>query len=222
MTESLDKKGNRQHGRYYHVSLTALLFGILLIHPLFAGSGVAELVLSSLFTLMALSVGVSIWTQRKLRVVLAVMTIPWLGLTWLDDFVALGPVWEISRHCLLTMFMLFVVVILMTNIMKVQVATKDTMAQAASAYLMLGMAWTGLYSMVMRVDPTAFNVPAELAGQWHWMIYFSFTTLTTLGYGDITPLSPLARSLVLVEAVIGPLYLAILVARLVALYQRKN
>ena len=54
---------------------------------------------------------------------------------------------------------------------------------------------------------------------WDQLLYFSFTTLTTLGYGDIAPLSPIARIWTVFEAIFGTLFLAILIARLVGLYK---
>jgi voltage-gated potassium channel len=84
-------------------------------------------------------------------------------------------------------------------------------------YLLLGIIWATLYMMLAALRQGAFNgLPA---GSWHEtlpsLLYFSFVTLTTVGYGDITPISPLAHFLALMEAVIGQFYLAVLVASLV-------
>ena len=81
------------------------------------------------------------------------------------------------------------------------------------------MTWALTYIVIDILDPTAFEqlaVSAWAGGTDY--VYFSFVTLTTLGYGDITPLTPVAQTLAWLEAVVGQLYLAILVARLVGLH----
>ena len=93
--------------------------------------------------------------------------------------------------------------------------TRRRIEGAVAAYLLLGLAWAGAYEWVALRDPAAFSGAVGTAGD-PW-IYYSLVTLTTMGYGDITPVSPVARSLATSEAFTGQLYLAILISRLVAL-----
>jgi Ion channel len=86
-----------------------------------------------------------------------------------------------------------------------------------AAYLLLGVAWAHAYSLVSLLRPGAFSGAAAAGDGPRAFLYFSFVTLTTVGYGDVLPVHPAARSLAMLEAVIGPLYLAILLARLVSL-----
>ena len=87
-------------------------------------------------------------------------------------------------------------------------------------YLLLGLAWAGLYELIRGIWPDAFRfseVPhsrPELAAA---LAHYSFVTLTTMGYGDITPLHPAARSAAILEALTGQLFPAILIGRLVAM-----
>jgi len=103
---------------------------------------------------------------------------------------------------------------------------QERIEAAVATYLLLGFVWAQAYSLVELAHPEAFRFPEENAhgdtpvlvrASEHRFLYFSFVTLTTLGYGDITPVRPLARSLAALEAVTGQLFLAITVARLVAL-----
>jgi hypothetical protein len=90
---------------------------------------------------------------------------------------------------------------------------------AIAVYLLLASAWSLAYQLVALSNPAAFVYPAA-ADPHHLhtrLLYFSVATLTTVGYGDITPLSPTARSLAALEALVGQLFPAILLARLVAL-----
>jgi hypothetical protein len=90
---------------------------------------------------------------------------------------------------------------------------------AISIYLLLGVMWALVYVGILEMDPNAFN-GAE-AGPWLEIIpdfiYFSFVSLTTLGYGDISPVTPISRFVVYLEAITGQLYLAIMIAGLVGI-----
>ena len=92
---------------------------------------------------------------------------------------------------------------------------------AICVYLMLGVIWALMYSLLEAAVPGSFGgiVERSITGAWDpdW-VYFSFVTLTTLGYGDILPLTISARSLAYFEAIVGQFYLAILVAGLVGAY----
>lgn len=88
---------------------------------------------------------------------------------------------------------------------------------AVAAYLLLGLAWAFAYELVAALVPGAFASAQPVAEHSRVWIYYSFVTLTTVGYGDVTPLHPAARSLAMMEALTGQLYPAILLARLVTL-----
>jgi voltage-gated potassium channel len=88
---------------------------------------------------------------------------------------------------------------------------------AICIYLLLGLIWAILYVFIAEIIPGAFNgiAQAPWIENFATAIYFSFVTITTLGYGDISPAMPLARFLVFMEAIIGVFYMAILVASLI-------
>ena len=88
---------------------------------------------------------------------------------------------------------------------------------AVCIYLLLGMIWTLLYLFVAQAMPSAFNGLEQIVWYQNFgdTAYFSFVTLTTLGYGDISPVIPLAKFLVYMEAIVGVFYIAILVASLI-------
>jgi hypothetical protein len=88
---------------------------------------------------------------------------------------------------------------------------------AIAAYLLFGAGYAHAYHMVAVLQPHAFNIEAGLMSNISDWVYYSFVTLTTVGYGDITPVTPTARILSVGEALTGQLYLAVLVARLVAM-----
>jgi hypothetical protein len=88
---------------------------------------------------------------------------------------------------------------------------------AVAAYLLLGLAWALAYELVSLLAAGAFSGSGLGTAERPDFLYFSFVTLTTVGYGDVTPVHPVARSLAVAEALTGQLYPAILLARLVSL-----
>ncbi len=97
----------------------------------------------------------------------------------------------------------------------------EVLCASISAYLMLGLMWTVAYWLVDQITPGAFAFNTNGGRQsmnGFNAFYFSFVTLSTVGYGDITPVSKAARMLAAMEAMTGLLYVAVLIARLVALY----
>jgi hypothetical protein len=89
---------------------------------------------------------------------------------------------------------------------------------AVAVLLLLGLVWAHAYQILYAVQPAAFHGEMGNAPGLQTWIYYSFSTLTTSGYGDITPFDPIARSLSNSEAIVGQLYLTIMLARLVSLH----
>ena len=98
--------------------------------------------------------------------------------------------------------------------------TGDKIAGSISAYVLMGIIWSAIYSLFFHLQPGSFIIPEHLQSEGIiglWSIYFSFTTLTTLGYGDITPQLHAVQSYAVIEAACGQIFLTVIVARLVAL-----
>lgn len=91
---------------------------------------------------------------------------------------------------------------------------------AVAAYLLLGLVWAAAYAFVAALHPGAFASAVPMS-QDRSFIYFSFVTLTTVGFGDVTPVHSTARSLVVLEALTGQLYPAVLLARIVTLHTQR-
>jgi voltage-gated potassium channel len=119
-------------------------------------------------------------------------------------------------------FLAFVVARLLVFILRAPRVNSEVLCAGVSIYLLMGMLWALAYVMVAQHDPAAFafSVPP---GSPHVMarftaFYYSFMTLTTVGYGDITPVSDVARMLAIMESMSGTLFVGVLIARLVSLY----
>ena len=94
---------------------------------------------------------------------------------------------------------------------------QDVIRGGICLYLLLGILWYFFYQIIFFFDPDAFSI-SETYKQGHFLFYFSFTTLTTLGYGDISPINSFAMMLANLEALVGQLFPAIFIAKLVSLY----
>lgn len=98
--------------------------------------------------------------------------------------------------------------------------TRDTLCQAMSVYLLIGMIGAMSYALLELASPNSFRFAQDLVGtdaRFDRFLGFSFTTLTTLGYGNIAPASPRADAIATLQAVFGQIYLAIVIARLVSI-----
>jgi hypothetical protein len=125
--------------------------------------------------------------------------------------------WYIASYMV---FLGFVVFQFLRFILQSPRVDSEVLSAAVSAYLLLGIFWASAYAFVARGNPTAFAgvAPADQPLHGFPALYFSMITLTTVGYGDITPVSAPARMLAMVEATVGTMYMAVLVARLVSIH----
>lgn len=136
----------------------------------------------------------------------------------------------VIHNVMVIAFFAFVSYHLLCAVLDEREVTMDTIVGAVCLYLLAGLFWTYLYSTIILLSPAAFQLtttvdpistsPFGRAG-FQQLVYLSFVTMTTLGYGDITPVSAPARTAGYLQAIFGQFFLAVLVARLVALYIAK-
>jgi hypothetical protein len=179
-------------------------------------------VLTRLFFFLVLIAGIlttfSMPVIRFLCISLAMVSLP---LSWVAD------VWPNRSLAALDAGLVFIYLGILLAVVSVQVfrsgpVTAHRICGAVAVYFLLGVMWALLYQLLLLLDPGAFQFPGSIATNQPLVIqktltYFSFVTLTTVGYGDITPVHPAAKLLVMYEALIGQLYPAIILARLVSL-----
>lgn len=117
---------------------------------------------------------------------------------------------------LYAVFYFLAIVILIKRISSGTIVTADTIKGGISVYILLGLFWALLYRILITYDPRALtNIHRETASLEAY--YYSFSTLTTLGYGDITPTIMYAKILAIMESIVGPIYLAIFIAQIIGL-----
>lgn len=174
------------------------------------------------FSLLLISGASAISPSKKVFIAVTGVSIVTLLLRWTDSLHA-APVPKVLDYLATTLSIVLFCIVVLAQVMKKGPITIHRIQGAIAAYLLIGLAWAHTYGLVEYVHPGSFTGAVTEAGRFSSWTYFSLVTLATLGYGDIAPVHPVARSLVTAEAITGQLYLAILVARLVSqeLYYRQ-
>ncbi|MGI0485778.1 potassium channel family protein [Pantanalinema rosaneae CENA516] len=124
----------------------------------------------------------------------------------------------ISSQAIFLFFIGMSIFLILEEVFATSIVTSDTIKGGVCVYLLVGFFWSILYGMVCSLNPAAFSIPMQASD----ITYFSFITLTTVGYGDIAPISPFARILANLEAIVGIMYPTIFIARLVGLYSQEK
>src|SRR5262245_22493265 len=194
---------------------------LLVIIPFVEQLPYGDLLEAILITLVLLSAVLAVGGRRRVLIAACVLVTPALVARWIDH---LRPD-AIRRELVLVtaiVFAGFVVGHLLMFILRAPRVNAEVLCAAVAAYLMMALLWAFAYTLVARLVPGSFAFTVK-AGPPRSMarfeaIYFSLVTLTTVGYGDVVPVSNAARMLAMVESTAGLFYVTVLVARLVALY----
>ncbi|MBW2567086.1 MAG: two pore domain potassium channel family protein [Deltaproteobacteria bacterium] len=202
--------------RRFFVLLISLLL-LPLVYPLLSSLGfVGTRILSNIFfSVMLFSCVYAISDNKRLFTIALILGIPAFGARWVVGFLGSSPGVMVAMHIVVVLFLLVVTATMLSHVLKDEVVTGEKVSAAICVYLFIGLIWAYLFSLTHYLQPGSFLI--EDPDLSHF-IYYSFITLSTLGYGDITPLSPPARALSYTEAITGQLYLTVLVARLVGLH----
>jgi hypothetical protein len=167
----------------------------------------------------------AVYAVSKIRshaAVASVLALPMLVAVWLQ-YLGYQPALDLVASIFQTFFFGYAGWLIVSAVLRASSVSREVIAAAIVVYMFLGMIWAGFYSTLELLIPGAFLLPEGMAGPTSQHFgYFSFTTLTTLGYGDITPLSKAARSAATLEALIGQIYLAVLIARLVGIHASQS
>jgi hypothetical protein len=200
--------------------LVFLVVTIFIAYPITALPIGKFLVLIS-FSLILISGAIIVLDKRILRIFVLVIVLLNLVLRWIMYF---KDVAGLSSWIVLFDFICCAIlsVIVLIQVFREGPITIHRIAGAISVYLLFGLMWAFVYQIIALQAPDAFKLPASLGTYTadtlqSNLLYFSFVTLTTLGYGDILAVHPSARMLVMLEALTGQLFPAILLARLVSM-----
>ena len=208
-------------GRFSTVQLLIVLAALLIAAPFVEELEGGHLILSTLFSLVLLAAVFAVANRKRSLTIALVLAIPAITARWINQLRPDLVHPAVFLVCALVL-LAFVIGHLLYFILRAPVVTVEVLCASIAAYLMLGLMWTVAYWLVDQLTPGgAFSFNTNRGAQsmnGFTGFYFSFITLSTVGYGDITPVSRAARWLAAMEAMTGLLYVAVLIARLVSIY----
>jgi len=207
-------------GKNGYLILLCALLALLVLRPVLTELGASSWLLPLFVTGVLMA---SVWAVARRRHQLVVLVLIVLVVLLEQWTRAAGqPLMPLATGPLLSLiFFGWVALILAIDVFSRRVVVNaDLIYGGVNVYLLIGLSFASAYRTLSILSPAAINGldGSDLAQA----VYFSFVTLTTLGYGDITPLSETAHMLAYLEALFGQLYVAVLLARLVAMQMSHN
>jgi hypothetical protein len=202
--------------RCFYLFTTLLI--LVAVAPLIEPTPKGRLALSAANLLVVVAAVATLGHTLRSFIMALLLAVPALVFQWLA-LTSKQPAMFVGSWTFGTGLYLATLTYLLRYVFHRDVMTGDKLWGAAAAYLMLGVLWAYFYALVEHFQPLAFaagGVPTDF--DMPEFLYFSFTVLTSTGFGDLSPLSPPARSLCIVEQLVGVLFVSILIARLAGVY----
>jgi hypothetical protein len=198
------------------------LLAVILMHPVLDHGGIRRLMLAALMFVPVIVATVRLaeakqWVGPAVLLALGIIVASGASVIWANQALL------ITKWGLLAVFFGMTVARLFPYLRSVRVVTNSHLYTAISIYLLLGLLWFALYSVIDAIDPRAIVASnASPDNRQSELLYFSLITLTTIGYGDVLPVHGEARMLAALEGITGVLYVAITVAALVGAYKQPS
>lgn len=209
-------------GEYFILTMTLLLGTIG--YP-FVSRVLGTVALKSVLTAMLLAALYATRTQHLLFRMLVVLVVPIIAVNLLIDPDEAYDVLDKLALISASLFLTVAIVAIFVQVIRSSRVTTDIIFGAVAVYLLFGAVVAILFDVIHLVDPGASIAGGSATAdgfQFNDFLYFSFVSLTSVGYGDYAPVGPTARSLAMFEGVVGQLYIAILIARLVGLHTAQD
>jgi hypothetical protein len=210
--------------QWRYLFLLGALVALLVVEPIVSTVGVMEPLFDTLLVFVMAVLVFALAKERVWRVISLLLCAPAAILLIVSHFV-ISTSHDLSLligHAIGALFFVIVAGKIVQSIFATYELSWDSVFGAICGYLLLGVAWGLMYATTYTANPESFQFgnairPHLDQGEYsrHVFIYYSFVTLTTVGFGDVTPVSATARTLSWVEAVTGQLYLAVLIAGLI-------
>jgi voltage-gated potassium channel len=198
--------------------LICLILGTIVLVPILQRFASLRIFLDIFITAIYISMVYTVSNKKRHLYIGALLAMAMLIVLWLQYFYQNNLVFAIGRVCGILLFILVITNIL-AFIFKSEDVTIEVIYAAMLVYLLMALMWSFVYMLLELNNSASFNVTLSPdQGYQMRFIYYSFVTITTLGYGDITPATELASSFSILEAVVGQLYLVVVVAWLVGMH----
>lgn len=218
----LEKLSSRFYGRvgYLLLLVAALNFG----YPLtLSMHGLGNMLFLLAYALMFV-IGVLVTSEdNKHFIQTSIASVVWMVCAVVSFFAPTSSFASILSQLAIIPAQLLMTIALVRYIYTSKVVNLNVMMTAITIYIFIGSMFTPLYVIISKLDVSAFvDNGLGVAPQWQQLVYFSFVTLATLGYGDVLPLNAWARSLATLEGMVGVLYVALIMGRLIGIYSQEK
>jgi len=198
--------------------LLVLILATIVLTPFLDDFIETRILMDILLTVIFIALILAIRSKRSQLIIGSFLALPLIISTWSFYFVQLTSI-SLMTMIFGALFFSYAVKNILHIVVKSEKVTQETIFAAVVAYLLIALMWAYLYMILEIVIPGSFSVPERsIRAETMQFEYFSFVTITTLGYGDIIPLTNKASALALLEALIGQIYLVVLVAWLVGMH----
>jgi len=202
--------------------LIVFMVALLVLGPFIEGYVGLRFFMNLCFSIIFIATIYAASQKRQHIIFAAILLTPALLAVWTPDIPKNNILLTIGYLCGLIVIG-FAVILILTFIFSQQEVTRQTISAAVSVYLLLALMWTFIYRLIANLYPESFAVAHDkLLIAENIFLYFSLVTITTLGYGDITPIGSQAAALSVLEAITGQVYLVVVVAWFVGLYVSKK
>ena len=191
------------------------LIALLITLPFFETSELGGTLLLVLFTLILIASVYAVSHDMNSVKIAAVLAVPTLLTIW-GEAIAPNEKLEVIGYAFMILFLLYTTYMLLRRVLSTREVTMQEVFGAISVYILLGLIFSLAYVITLHLVPTAFNGINGEEASLSSVLYFSFATLTTVGFGDIVAVAPLARSIAIVEMIAGIFYIAVLVSKMVS------
>lgn len=207
------------------LSLLVGLVSLIVVYPFFYQLPYANLILD-LFISFILIFSIYSFSQKRQNLIISLsLALPAFVISWSKYFLT-NPYLTQIELIFRILFFGYILFVLTLGVFKAKKVTTNIIYGSVCIYLLMGLTWAFFYSFLELIHPGSFtsalpefDVNSNLRdGITLRLVYYSYVTLTTLGYGDITPFTPPAQLISTLEAITGQFYLAILVARLIGMH----
>jgi hypothetical protein len=205
--------------KLYHIFIMLVI--LIVILPVFRDNVYRIIILNALYTLIFIVIMYNFIKGREHPLLVIAIGGSWIVFGWLAILLEHVMVIQLIWMSSMTLFFGYTAVSVFRYIAKSEHVDSDTLFGAACIYILLGLTWTGVYTLVEVVRPLSLQFSGDSTTpitRVSTLIYYSFTTLTTLGYGDINPMTSLTQSLAILEAMTGVLYMALIIGLVVGIY----
>jgi hypothetical protein len=194
---------------------------MFVLRPFLEGYGRVGLLTDIFFSLILLSAVQAFVKRGRAFFVALVIAFPALLMEATSFFLPSEPI-AIIKRIAFALFLTYILAVIVSYIFREKEVTEDLITGAVCVYMLLGIVWAFVFYFLDLAQAGSFSLATTFQQDVGPFIYYSFMTLATVGYGDIVPLTAPARSLAVLEAVTGQLYLAITIARLVGVHASRS